>query len=523
MGARAGLRLAAAGSLVVLAACGGGGGQPLATPTATPTATATPQPTETAAESGAVNTLDGVQGAAVQIVAEGSFVDPEVGLQLNAAGAGSGFIIDPSGIAITNNHVVTGSALLRVYVGGEDRPRNARILGASECSDLAVIDIDGDDYPYLEWYDGEIKTGLEVYAAGFPLGDPEYTLTRGIVSKARADGETNWASVDRVIEHDATVNPGNSGGALVTAEGRVVGVNYAGSSDTNQHFAITRDEAAGLVDQLRSGADVTSIGVNGTAVSDGESLSGIWVASVKSGSPADRAGIIGGDIITKLEGLVLATDGTMSDYCDILRSRSPGDVMSLEVLRFATGEVLEGQLNGRELVTTFSFASTLSDELPVEEGTAYRDYVSVSDATGAIQLDVPAGWSDVDPDPLGGGLPALSAAPDLAGFNERWDVPGVLIAASSQFDAGAHRSHLADFEQSAECTSAGIQDYDDGLYTGLFEVWEDCGGTDTAILTVSAAPSDGSFVVFVVVQIVTEADLEATDQIVATFQVVGSV
>ncbi len=64
--------------------------------------------------------------------------------------------------------------------------------------------------------------------------------------------------------------------------------------------------------------DVNSIGVNGEAVSDGEGLTGIWVSSVESGSPADKAGIKSGDIITKMEGLVLATDGTMSDYCDIL-------------------------------------------------------------------------------------------------------------------------------------------------------------------------------------------------------------
>ncbi len=85
-------------------------------------------------------------------------------------------------------------------------------MGVSECSDLAVIDIEGDGYPYLEWFDGQVAPGLDVYAAGFPLGDPEFTLTRGIISKERADGETDWASVDWVVEHDATINPGNSGG-----------------------------------------------------------------------------------------------------------------------------------------------------------------------------------------------------------------------------------------------------------------------------------------------------------------------
>ncbi|MEZ4676896.1 MAG: trypsin-like peptidase domain-containing protein [Caldilineaceae bacterium] len=183
--------------------------------------------------SGAVDTLADVRGAVVQIEAVGTFVDPAEGMQLNAAGRGSGFIIDPSGIAVTNNHVVTGGGLYKVYVDGEDEPRNAKVLGVSECADLAVIDIQGDGFPYLDWYQERIRVGLDVYAVGFPLGDPEFTMTRGIVAKERADGETNWASVDRVIQHDATINPGNSGGPLVNADGQVVAVNYAGNSETN--------------------------------------------------------------------------------------------------------------------------------------------------------------------------------------------------------------------------------------------------------------------------------------------------
>ena len=145
---------------------------------------------EIVASSGAVSNLQDVKGAVIQVEAQGSFVDPEWG-EYTSAGRGSGFIIDPSGIAVTNNHVVTGSALLKVWIGGDtSQTYNARILGVSECSDLAVIDIEGDGFPYLEWYDNPINVGLEVFTAGFPLGDPEYTLTKGIVSKENADGET---------------------------------------------------------------------------------------------------------------------------------------------------------------------------------------------------------------------------------------------------------------------------------------------------------------------------------------------
>jgi serine protease Do len=97
--------------------------------------------------------------------------------------------------------VVTGAAFLQIYVEGEDEPRNAKILGVSECSDLAVIDVDGDGFPYLAWYPDELAVGVDVFAAGFPLGDHEYTLLDGIISKEDADGGSSWASVDSVIEH----------------------------------------------------------------------------------------------------------------------------------------------------------------------------------------------------------------------------------------------------------------------------------------------------------------------------------
>ncbi len=323
-------------------------------PTQPPQETQMPAETEPPVEeSGAVSQIKDVKNAVIQIEAQGTFIDPEVGMIVNGAGRGSGFIIDPSGIAVTNNHVVTGAGLLKVWVGGEDEPRNARVLGVSECSDLAVIDINGDGFQYLEWYDGPIDVGMDLYIAGFPLGDPEYTLTKGIVSKAKADGETSWASVNSVIEYDATSNPGNSGGPVVTTDGKVLAVHYAGDANARQAFGISESVAEHVIQQLQSGEDLNSIGINGQAVSNEDgSVTGIWVSSVESGSPADQAGVLPADIITMLENLVLATDGTMSQYCDILRSHSPEDILSIQVLRWPTLELLEGQLNGRELAIT---------------------------------------------------------------------------------------------------------------------------------------------------------------------------
>ena len=306
------------------------------------------------ARSGAVSSIQDVKNAVVQIEAQGTFIDPQVGLVVNGAGRGSGFLVDPSGIIVTNNHVVTGAALVKVFLNGEQY--NGRIVGKSECSDLAVVQIDGGPFDFLDWYSGPVDPGLEVYLAGFPLGDPEYTLNKGIVSKAKANGESSWSSLDYALEHDANGNPGNSGGPLVTPDGKVVGIHYASLESANQYFAIDSKLAIPVVNVLKDGKDQDSIGINGSAIiSDDGSVSGVWVASVESGSPADSAGIKAGDIILELENLVLATDGTMKDYCDILKTHQSGDALAVKVFRYNTGELLEGQINGRELTVTGVF------------------------------------------------------------------------------------------------------------------------------------------------------------------------
>ncbi len=265
---------------------------------------------------------------------------------------------------------------------------------------------------------------VQIEAAGFPLGDPEYTLLQGIVSKEKASGESKWASVDSVIEHSALTNPGNSGGPVVTEDGKVVAIHCVGNSETEQHFAIARAEALPVIEQLRAGRDVDSIGVNSEAVNNGEGLSGIWVSSVESGSPADQAGVKGGDIINELQGLVLATDFAKSDCCDILRTHQPGDTLDLKIVRFSTEEVLEGQLNSRVLEQAFSFAQEV-DTGDASAGSdsvtsSYSEYAFVRDDSGALTMETLVAWGNVSTKPwqiegqvLGS---AIVASASLEGF-----------------------------------------------------------------------------------------------------------
>ena len=505
--------------------------EPSITPSLEPSNTPSPEPTKPL---GLVDSLDGVQDATIQIVAEGTFVDSQLGTLYNSAGSGSGFFIDPSGIAVTNNHVVTGAALLQVWVAGEEKPRNARILGVSECWDLAVIDVEGEGYSYLDWYTGEIKPGMDVYTAGFPLGDPEYTLTKGIISKANANGETSWASLDAVIEHDARIRGGNSGGPLVTSDGKVVGINFAGIESTDQNFAILGSRAQPVIERLSEGQDVESIGINGQAViTEDGSLSGIWVSSVKSGSPADKTGIQAGDILTSMEGLLLATDGTMADYCDILRTHNPDDTIAIEVLRYASEEYLEGQLNGRELETSFSFAEELGGEVEGEEGetvTKYDEYVLVQDDYGAIQVSVPADWSEIDGsawvdsgDIIGA---SITAAASLDNFNASYSEPGVFFGATDDIaELGGYIQLLdvyRDWAREDDCTFEYREDYEDPAFEGAFDVFSNCLDSEGVLVILSAKPhSSTSPLVLVLVQIMSDADLDALDEILNTFDVIG--
>ena len=523
-------------SLVTLAlfiaalACGpaGGGAAPTNPPPSVPTAKSGGE----TLGAGAVSSLEDVRNATIRIQAEGSYADLQQGPVANVAWQGSGFIIDPSGLAVTNNHVVTGAALLKVWVEGYADPLNARVLGVSECSDLAVIDIEGDGYPYLNWREDPIKVGLDVYGAGFPtFGNTEYTLTKGIVSKEKANGDRSWSSVESVLETDVRINPGNSGGPLVDGDGHVLGVNFAGNN-LDQYFAIAREAAIPVVEELETGKNVDSIGVNGQAfVTDDGSLAGIWVASVASGSPADQAGLRAGDVITTMEGLTMGADGTMADYCDVLRSHQASDKLAIEVLRFDTGEVLTGQLNGDPLVTSFSFSTDVGTDTGTA-GEAYSEYTAWTDSLGAIQVEVPTSWTDVDGTPFtsdnGADWAAIGASPNLDDFNGSWGTPGVKFNATADKEKVGGHLQMLDQSRSAaflqDCTLDQRYDYNDGVYRGAFDYYKRCGGTTTDYMILSAVPiqSGTNVLIFVEIQIVNQADLDAADRILATFDIVGN-
>jgi serine protease Do len=503
------IRLIASALLITVsaAACGSAtaSGGPIDAPSRATTETTAPL-TETTVTTEfrpgrPARSLEEVQQAVVQVVASGTFEEPE-GELINVAGAGTGFVIDGTGLAVTNNHVVTGAAYLDVYVDGEGQPRRGRVVAVSECSDLAVIDIDGDFDVYLEWFDAPIEVGQEIFVGGFPLGDPTYTLYDGIVAKTIETSDTPWASVSLEIEHTADTKPGNSGSPIVTDDGHVLGVHYAGGAE-DQGYGIALPFARDVVDQLLSGHDVDAIGINGEAFVTEDDFTGIWVSSVESGSPAAEAGIQPGDIVTRIENLVVAADGTMGEYCKVLRTHEADDPMSIEIIRLETGEILNGVLNGDELEVSGTIDNGETepepgDTTPNEGG----NVVTIEDETGTLSMDVPAAWSDVvsgtwEMDGVTVGL-SLSAAPDLEAWANTWGTPGASFMASADL-AGQYSpaEFLASLSGWSDCAESSSDQYDDGVYSGRYELWTGCGDTNATYLRLAAKPADGSHLAFV--------------------------
>jgi len=548
----------------------GGDGKPQA-PTQPPAATentageTTAKTPETApGASHPARSFQEAESAVVKILATGTFASLEAGRTVyNGEWIGSGFLIDPSGIAVTNNHVVAGAATLKVYIGGDvQKEFPARVLAASECMDLAVIQIEGGPFPvYLEWFTGPVEVGMDVYAAGYPgVGDHwQYTLTKGIISKTHEVGDMSWASLDYVYMHDARIRGGNSGGPLFTPDGKVVGVNYAGENVKDINLAIPAELAQPVVDQLRQGKPYRWLGINGEAlITEDGSFSGIWVSSVASGSPADRLGLQPADILAEIENITVAHDGTMKAYCEILASHSPQDAIKVKVLRLASNQILAGTLNSGQPLTV---ESTLNggNAGGGEAGggnagggnggndngggapPAGGDYVVVTDNTQAIGAKVPAAWANQvdgtvwqttwtksDGSTYDVTAASVAAAPDMQAFNNL-NGPGVWIVASRDFGRIGGYAQLLEGTQDwfSSCSLADGGNYEDEVYEGAYQLWERCGDTGRiSSVVVAARPKQNptAFLVLLVVNVdPTSSNASAVvSAILDSFDVIGA-
>lgn len=286
-------------------------------------------------------------------------VEPSVVTILVGEQLGSGVVYKRDGIIITNEHVVRSASDGKVKVAFADGGQEEGQVKASDAvSDIAVVEVDRDDLPVADFQTELPQVGSLAIAIGSPLGF-ENSITVGVISGLnrtlpvtgqQKQGEEKYPAVD-VIQTDAAISPGNSGGALLDGEGRVVGINEAYVPPTegavSLGFAIPSATAIDAADQLLRtgkvrhaylGLQVTTLTPEIARQLSDQVTRGVLVLRAAPGSPADKAGILPGDIIRALDGTPIASN---EDYLSRLRKIAPGDEVTLEVRRGAKDIVVK--------------------------------------------------------------------------------------------------------------------------------------------------------------------------------------
>ncbi len=264
-------------------------------------------------------------------------------MQRETQSEGSGFVIDTKGDIVTNQHVVDGATSITVRFQSGRRVK-ATLVGVDKSTDIAVIKVDvpaSQLHPLALGTSATVQPGQEVVAIGSPFGLPG-TMTAGIVSAInRTITAPNRFSIAGTIQTDAAINHGNSGGPLIdVATGKVIGVNAQIESDSGGNdgvgFAIPIDSVKKVASTLIAGGTVKHAYL-GVTIADSTNGAGARVTQVLAGSPADKAGLQAGDVITAVDGTSIS--GT-DDLTAILARRSPGDEVTLTVDRNGTTKQL---------------------------------------------------------------------------------------------------------------------------------------------------------------------------------------
>jgi Do/DeqQ family serine protease len=272
------------------------------------------------------------------------FQMPENMPQQPMFGSGSGVIIDKKGHIVTNNHVINNATELEVTLHNNETYK-AIVIGADPATDIALLQIKGDNLKALSFFDSDdVEIGEWVMAVGNPYSLYS-TVTAGIVSaKARSININHEKfAIESFIQTDAAINPGNSGGALVNLDGKVIGINTAIATRTGSYtgygFAIPSNIVTKVVaDLLKYGSvqrgmlGITIRTMNGNLAKEKkiEFIKGVWVENVNEDSAAEKVGIEAGDVIVKVDGISVSTSPRLQE---IIAQHRPGDKVSVVVNR----------------------------------------------------------------------------------------------------------------------------------------------------------------------------------------------
>ncbi len=316
--------------------------------------------------------ITGIYAAASPAVVEITVTSHVTGLGgYSMSGQGSGFVIDSDGHILTNNHVVDGATSVQV-IFSDGRKVSATVLGKDAADDLAIVKVNASDVagitPLTLADSSQVKPGQLAIALGSPYGLTN-SITVGVISGLNRS--VSGSTLSGMIQTDANIQPGNSGGPLLNSNGQVVGINTAFEGQgTGIGFAVPSNVASGVLSDLKASKQIQKpwIGISGLALDEstaqeiGLSVSkGVYVVSMVSGSPADKAGLQAarmgqngnpgkdGDIITAIDGRTVATVQDIQSY---LATKKVGDTVTLTVLRAGSSISVQVTLAARPADTS---------------------------------------------------------------------------------------------------------------------------------------------------------------------------
>ncbi|MFH2105155.1 MAG: trypsin-like peptidase domain-containing protein [Parcubacteria group bacterium] len=285
-------------------------------------------------------------------------------------GGGTGFIITADGLILTNRHVVSDTAASYTVIDNNDKEYEAQIMAIDPTNDIALLKIDTNDLPTVELGDSSnLKIGQTVIAIGYTLGEYHNTVTKGVVSglgRAITAGSSSGQSTERlenIIQTDAAINSGNSGGPLLTLDGKVIGINTAVDfSGQSIAFAIPINDAKSDIESVKAEGKIVTpyLGVRytvinkkiaeanslkyeyGALVARGESASDL---AVIPGSPADKAGLVENDIILEIDGQKIDEDNGLAKA---IQKHKVGDEVKLKIYHKEEEKEVTVKLEERE-------------------------------------------------------------------------------------------------------------------------------------------------------------------------------
>ncbi len=288
----------------------------------------------------------------------------EVGSEKVEVGGGTGFLISKDGYIMTNRHVVDQDDVEYSVITDDGESHTATVIAKDPVFDIAVLKIEGDDFPFLTFGDSDaIEVGQTAIAIGNALAEFRNTVSVGVISGlsrsiTAGDGQGSFERLEGVIQTDAAINPGNSGGPLLNLSGEVIGMNVAMAGAENIGFALPSNTVKGVAESVQKNGKIVRpfLGIRyipitedlkeknklpvdyGVLVIRGDTPSDL---AVTPGSAADKAGITENDIILEIDGVKLDDENRLAS---VIRTKNVGDTIELKILHKGEEKTLHATL-----------------------------------------------------------------------------------------------------------------------------------------------------------------------------------